>query len=85
MVWLCITTLGGDTPLLKGNINMPHYAVEIERTAYYTIHVEAKDKDEAEKLAWSEIERDIDPDGDANWLCTDISEQHIPTNVKETQ
>jgi hypothetical protein len=37
--------------------------------------VEAENKDQAEALAWQEIERDIDPDGDANWECSDIYEQ----------
>jgi hypothetical protein len=52
-----------------------NFAVEIKRTAYYTVHVEAENKDQAEALAWQEIERDIDPDGDANWECSDIYEQ----------
>lgn len=62
---------------------MKHYAVELSRTVYITIHVEARDMDEAETLAWCEIDnsnyhRDVD------WELNDITEQHIPTNVKET-
>jgi len=54
---------------------MKNFAVEIKRTAYYTVHVEAENKDQAEVLAWQEIERDIEPDRDANWECSDIYEQ----------
>lgn len=52
---------------------MTQYAVELTRTVYITIHVEAKDKDEAETLAWQEIENG-NYDGDAHWEISDISE-----------
>lgn len=60
---------------------MKHYAVELSRTVYITIHVEAQDEDEAETLAW----RELDHDGDAHWEISDITEQQIPANVKQTQ
>lgn len=62
---------------------MKQYAVELSRTVYITIHVEAQDEDEAETLAWREIENG-NYNGDAHWELSDITEQHIPTNVKET-
>lgn len=62
---------------------MKHYAVELTRTVYITIHVEARDMDEAETLAWCEIDNG-NYDGDVHWELSDITEQHIPTNLKET-
>jgi len=61
---------------------MNHYAVELTRTVYITIHVDARDPTEAEELAWREIENG-DYSGDAHWEISDISEQYIPSNVKE--
>jgi hypothetical protein len=54
---------------------MKHYAVEIKRTSFITIHVEAKNPDEAEALAWKELENGADPVEDADWECSDIYEQ----------
>jgi hypothetical protein len=51
---------------------MPHYAVELSRTVYITVEVEAQDVDDAETLAWREIENG-NYDGDAHWEITDIS------------
>lgn len=53
---------------------MKHYAVEIKRTSFITVHVEANNTEEAEALAWGEIERGFEPVEDADWECTDISE-----------
>jgi hypothetical protein len=53
---------------------MKNFAVEIKRTSYYTINVEAQTADQAQDLAWSIIETDIEPDGDADWEVSDISE-----------
>jgi hypothetical protein len=60
---------------------MKHYAVEMIRISYVTIHVEAKDEDEAETFAWQVIENG--DHGDAHWELADITEQQIPANVKE--
>ena len=56
---------------------MKHFAVEIKRTSYVTIHVEAKSKEEAETLAWQEIETDgsYGTSDDAAWDLSDIYEQ----------
>lgn len=53
---------------------MKHFAVELTRTVYITIHVEAQDKDEAETLAWKQIENG-DYNVDAHWEISDISEE----------
>jgi hypothetical protein len=50
---------------------MKQFAVELKRTAYYTINVEAQTKDQAQDLAWSIIESDIEPD----WECSSVFEQ----------
>jgi hypothetical protein len=52
---------------------MNHYAVELTRTVYITINVDARDPTEAEELAWREIENG-DYAGDAHWEISDISE-----------
>lgn len=56
---------------------MKHFAVEIKRTSYVTIHVEAKNKEEAETQAWQEIETDgsYGTSADADWDLNDIYEQ----------
>ena len=54
---------------------MKQFAVELKRTAYYTINVEAQTKDQAQDLAWSIIESDIEPDSDADWECSSVFEQ----------
>lgn len=53
---------------------MNHYAVEMCRTVYITIHVDARDPNEAEELAWREIESG-NYAGDAHWEISDISEE----------
>ena len=56
---------------------MNYYAVEIKRTSYVTIHVEATSKAHAEALAWQEIETDgsYGTSDDADWDLNDIYEQ----------
>ena len=53
---------------------MNHYAVELTRTVYITINVDARDPTEAEDLAWKEIENG-NYAGDAHWEISDISEE----------
>jgi hypothetical protein len=55
------------------------FAVEIKRTSYYTVYVEAETKDQAETIAWQEIENDIASERDADWECSDIYE-HFATD-----
>ncbi len=54
---------------------MKTYEVELRRTSYITITVEADSKDEAEEKAWQEIEHDRADINDANWEVESIEEQ----------
>lgn len=54
---------------------MRTYEVELRRTSYITITVEADSKDEAEEKAWQEIEHDRADINDANWEVESIEEQ----------
>jgi hypothetical protein len=55
---------------------MKYFAVEIKRTSYFTIHIEAENKDQAEALAWEEVNsgESYGISGDANWECESIEE-----------
>jgi hypothetical protein len=54
---------------------MKTYEVELRRTSYITITVEADSKDEAEEKAWQEIEHNRADINDANWEIESIEEQ----------
>jgi hypothetical protein len=56
---------------------MKQFAVELKRTSYITIYVDAETKDQAETLAWQELEsgESYGVSGDADWECADIYEQ----------
>lgn len=60
---------------------MNHYAVEIKRTAYVTLQIDARDSTEAEELAWREIEN-----GDygvaGHWEISDISEEVVDDETR---
>ena len=51
------------------------YEVELRRVSYITMTVEAEDKDEAEELAWREIEHGRADINDAEWDVSSIEEQ----------
>jgi len=53
---------------------MKNYAVELKRTSYVTIVVEAKTQEEAEDLAWEEIEsgESYGISDDADWQVNSI-------------
>lgn len=53
---------------------MKTYEVELRRTSYITMTVEANSKDEAEEKAWREIEHDRADINDANWDVESIEE-----------
>jgi hypothetical protein len=53
---------------------MKTYEVELQRTSYVTLTVEADSKDEAEALAWAQIERDVVNINDAQWNLSSIEE-----------
>lgn len=52
---------------------MKTYTVELERTSYITVTVEADSREEAERKAWLEIEDRPDSD-DASWDITYLEE-----------
>jgi len=54
---------------------MKRFAVELCRTSYVTVMVDAESQDEAEELALDEIENDPDwAHGDADWAVESIEE-----------
>lgn len=53
---------------------MKSYQIEFARTSYTTIWVEAETKEQAETLAWAEVERGADVN-DSHWDITSIEEQ----------
>jgi hypothetical protein len=63
---------------------MKHFAVEVKRTSYVTIHVEASTKAQAEELAWEEINsgESYGISDDANWEVEDIYEQFATDNTR---
>jgi hypothetical protein len=54
---------------------MKHFAVELKRTSYITVYVDAETKEQAEADAWIEIEKNTADISDADWQCSDIYEQ----------
>jgi hypothetical protein len=53
---------------------MKTFEVELKRTAYVTIQVEAGSTEEAEFIAWQEIENGYGDKGDASWEVESIEE-----------
>ena len=53
---------------------MKTYEVELRRTSYVTVTVEAEDKDDAEKKAWQRIEQDCVNINDSDWSLESIEE-----------
>lgn len=53
---------------------MKTYEVELRRTSYITVTVEAEDEDHAEELAWKEIETGRTDINDATWEVESIKE-----------
>lgn len=54
---------------------MKTWEVELKRTSYITLTVEADSKDEAETKAWQEIENGRTDIYDAQWDINSIEEQ----------
>lgn len=52
---------------------MKTFEVELRRTSYITVTVEAEDEDKAEELAWKEVEG-RDDKSYANWEVESIEE-----------
>jgi hypothetical protein len=53
---------------------MKTFEVELKRTSYIQITVEAGDTEEAEFMAWQQIEQGRGEDGHANWEVESIEE-----------
>jgi hypothetical protein len=53
---------------------MKTYQVELKRTSYIMVTVEAENEDEADRLAWEEIERGRADIYDAQWELESIEE-----------
>ena len=54
---------------------MKHFAVELKRTSYITIHIDAETKEQAEDSAWLELRTSDYTGEDPDWQCSDIYEQ----------
>jgi hypothetical protein len=54
---------------------MKTYEVELRRTSYITLAVEADSAEEAEEKAWQEIEHNRADINDAHWEVESIEEQ----------
>lgn len=55
---------------------MRTYEVELQRTSYVTVTVEAENEDEAEEVAWKRIEADGVNINDSNWSVESVEEIH---------
>jgi hypothetical protein len=53
---------------------MKSYEIEIKRTSFITVTVEADTVEEAEQKAWEEIEGGYDEGGYADWEIDSINE-----------
>lgn len=58
---------------------MKTYQIELRRTSYVNLTIEADTEDEAERLAWLQMERDYYRD-DGNWDIESIEEEEIATD-----
>ena len=56
---------------------MKHFEVELRRTSYVTMRIEANSLEQAEELAWQELESDGSWGSDANWELENITEGEI--------
>jgi len=54
---------------------MKQFAVELKRTAYVTIYVDAETQDQAEDAAWLELQTNDCDESDADWQLESIEEQ----------
>ena len=52
------------------------FAVELKRTSYVTIYVDAETREQAEDLAWDELQSDgsYGTGSDADWDVAEVSE-----------
>lgn len=55
---------------------MKTYEVEFQRTSYITVTVEANNEDEAEEVAWADLEANTVNINDADWNVESVEEVH---------
>ncbi len=67
----CVTLPSGMSEV---SYRMKTFEVELKRTSYITLFIEAESKDEAEDKAWQEVEHDRADINDANWEVSTITE-----------
>ena len=53
---------------------MKTYEIELKRTSYITVTLEANTREQAEDLAWLELEKHEHKDGYADWQLESIEE-----------
>lgn len=53
---------------------MKTYEVELRRTSYITVTIEAETAEQAEEKAWLELDRHEHEDGYADWALESIEE-----------
>jgi hypothetical protein len=53
---------------------MKTYEVEFQRTSYITVTVQAGNEDEAEDVAWAQLEADTVNINDADWKDESVEE-----------
>ena len=53
---------------------MKTYEVEFQRTSYITVTAEANNEDEAEGVAWEQLEADTVNINDADWKVEQVKE-----------
>ena len=58
---------------------MKTYQIELKRTSYINLTIEAENEDEAEALAWTQVDQDYYRD-DGAWDIESIEEEEIATD-----
>lgn len=53
---------------------MKTYTVELKRTSYITMTIEAENADQAEQIAWERVNNELDSHADATWEKNYIEE-----------
>jgi hypothetical protein len=70
---MCKTILYSKAINNQRGQTMKSYQVELKRTSYVNMNIEAESLEEAEALAWSELASDNSwGEGDANWELQSI-------------
>lgn len=58
---------------------MKTYQIELRRTSYVNLTIEAENEDEAEALAWKDVDQNYYRD-DGSWEIDSIEEEEIATD-----